>query len=352
MAQGFAATVAAAEPIRLKDMMGHTVELAGPVKKSVTIPLPASSLFMALDGGSTHLAGMNPRAYQHMQDGILRKIFPHALKIRHDITRSGFAPNVESLLEIGPDLIWQWGHMGDDLLTPLHEAGLPVAALLYGDERRTREWVRLMGKALGKPERAQVLLDWREKTEQQIRAVTNRIPQQQRPRVLLLSRYRPDYRVAGAESNFNFDITLAGGVNVAAASGGSGRPVNIEQLMAWNPQIILLNNFETDLSPAMIYADPLWRDIAAVRERRVYKIPAGGYFWDPPSQESPLHWQWLSMITHPAHFKWPLRANIAEAYRLLYQHDPSLRDIDAVLHVDMNRTSKDYERFSNPAASR
>jgi iron complex transport system substrate-binding protein len=344
--------VATAEPILLKDMMGHTVELAGPVRKSVTIPLPASSLFMALDGGSAHLAGMNPRAYQHMQNGILRKIFPSALKIRHDITRSGFAPNVETLLEINPDLIWQWGHMGDDLLTPLHEAGLPVAALLYGDERRTHEWVRLMGAALGKPERAQTLLDWRERTEKQIRAITNRIPQHARPRVLLLSRYRPEYRVAGAESNFNFDVTLAGGVNVAAASGGSGRPVNIEQLMEWNPQIILLNNFETDLSPEMIYADPLWSDIQAVRERRVYKIPAGGYFWDPPSQDSPLHWQWLSMIAHPAQFKWPLRARIAEAYRLLYQYDPSPQDIDTVLHVNMNKASRGYERFRDSAASR
>ncbi|MDR2164357.1 MAG: ABC transporter substrate-binding protein [Zoogloeaceae bacterium] len=336
----------------LKDMLGHTVELAGPVRKSVTIPLPASSLFMALDGGNTHLAGMNPRAYQHMKSGILSKIFPRALQTRHDITHSGFAPNVETLLEISPDLIWQWGHMGDDLLTPLHEAGLPVAALLYGDERRTREWVRLMGKALGKPERAQVLLDWRENTEKQIRAITNRLPPQQRPRVLYLSRYRPDYRVAGSESNFNFDVTLAGGVNVASGSRGSGHPINIEQIMAWNPQIILLNNFEADLSPAMIYADPLWRDIQAVQERRVYKIPAGGYFWDPPGQESPLQWQWVSMIVHPARFKWPLRANIAEAYKMLYEYDPSPQDIDAVLHVRMNKASKNYERFRNTAVSR
>ncbi len=341
---------ASAEPITLTDMQERKIELAHPVKKAVSMPMPAASLFISLDESSKHLAGMHPDSYRYIQHGILGRIFPDALQVRRDITRSGFAPNVETLLEISPDLIWQWGHMGNDLVAPLYEAGLPVAVLLYGDERRTREWIRLMGEALGKPQRAQQFIDWREKTEQSIRNVTDRIAITQRPRVLYLSRYRPNYRVAGKNTSFDFDITLAGGINVSAKIGGSGNAVNIEQIMQWNPEIILLNNFEADLTPATLYDDPLWRDIAAVRGRRIYKVPSGGYLWDPPSQETPLQWQWLSMIAQPAHFNWPLRDNIEQAYQFLYGYSPSQNDIDAVLRVRFNEISNDYQRFSDTAA--
>lgn len=341
---------AGAETVTLTDMQGRKVELVHPVTRSVTIPMPAASIFVALDGGSEHLAGMHPNSYRYIRTGILGRIFPGILNVRYDITRSGFAPNVETLLEISPDLVWQWGHLGEDLTAPLHAAGLPVATLLYGDETRAREWIRLMGIALGKPERARQLIDWREKTEREIRRVTEDIPLWQRPRVLYLTRFRPDYRATGKHTSFDFDIRLAGGNNVSAGLSGSGGAVNIEQIMQWDPEVILLNNFEAELTPSMIYEDPLWHDIDAVRHRRVYKIPAGGYFWDAPNQETPLHWQWLSMILQPSHFDWPLRDNITAAYQMLYDYSPSQSDINSILQVHINEKSDRYGRFSGATA--
>ena len=87
-------------------------------------------------------------------------------------------------------------------------------------------------------------------------------------------------------------------------------------------------------------------ELEAVRQRRVYKIPAAGYRWDPPSQESPLYWQWLSLILQPAHFDWPLRANIRTQLQQLYGYDATEDDLDAVLHLAENRGSQGYERFS------
>ena len=46
-------------------------------------------------------------------------------------------------------------------------------------------------------------------------------------------------------------------------------------------------------------SDPVWQNVSAVRERRVYKVPLGGYRWDPPGQESPLMWHWLTDIAFP-----------------------------------------------------
>lgn len=332
------------EPVVFTDMLGNKVSLAHTTMRAVTVPMPASSLFMSLDGGPAHLAGMNPTAYALMRDGPLARIFPEAAGVRSDITRSGFAPNVETLLQIQPDLVWQWGHMGDDLLAPLRAAGLPVAALLYGDEQRTREWIRLMGVSLGREDRARDQLQWRDDVRAAIARVTGALRPGERPKVLYLARRLPQFRASGRDTNFEYDITLAGGRNVAS-SVTSSQPLGVEQILAWAPEVILLNNFERDLTPETIYRDPLLADVPAVRDRRVYKVPEGGYLWDPPSQESPLYWQWLSVILHPDKFDWNLRALIAQAYPRLYGYVPGAQDIDEVLRTALNDGSAGYERF-------
>lgn len=342
---GLAQAAPAADAIVLQDMLGQPVELAGPVQRAVTLPMPAGSLYLSLAGDPARLAGMHPDAHGFMRQGLQARIFPAGSRIRADVTRSGFVPNVETLLQIQPDLVWQWGHMGDDLIAPLRNAGLPVAALLYGDEARTREWIRLMGQALGEEDRAAAQLAWRTEVEGRIRAVTAGLAPAQRPRVMLLSRHAPQYAVAGGSGNFQFDVELAGGSNVAAGV-GNANIVNVEQILAWNPEVILLNNFESGLTPATIYGDPMLADLDAVKQRRVYKIPAAGYRWDPPSQESPLYWQWLSLILQPAHFDWPLREEIATQLQRLYGYAATQDDIDEVLHWQANAGAQGYERFA------
>ena len=74
--------------------------------------------------------------------------------------------------------------------------------------------------------------------------------------------------------------------------------LDVEQVLRWDPEVILLGNFDPAM-PQDIYSDPVWQNISAVRSRRVYKVPLGGYRWDPPGQESPLMWHWLSDIAFP-----------------------------------------------------
>lgn len=333
-----------AQPVEFQDMQGSRIVLAQPSTRAVTLPMPAGAMWLSLAHDTHKLAGMHPDSHAYMQQGLLARMFPDVGHVRADVTRSGFVPNVETLLEMQPDLIWQWGHMGDELIAPLRQAGLPVAALVYGDEGRVREWIRLMGAALGETERAESQLLWRQTVEQQLRAVTDDLTMQDKPRVMLLSRYAPQYQVAGGSGNFQFDVSLAGGRNVAADV-GNANIINIEQIMAWDPEVILLNNFEPGLTPEVIYADPMFADVSAVRERRVYKIPAGGYRWDPPGQESPLQWMWLSLILHPERFDWPLRNLVREQFMQLYGYQATEDDLDAVLHLKLNARAQGYGRF-------
>ncbi|WP_256977530.1 ABC transporter substrate-binding protein [Bordetella genomosp. 10] len=335
---------AQANPVSFRDMLGNTVTLAGPAQRAVTLPMPAGSLLMSLDRGPAHLAGMHPNAHTYLARSVLAKAFPASVSVRADITRSGFAPNIETLLEIRPDIVWQWGHMGDELLAPLRDAGLTAAALVYGSEDRTREWIRIIGHSLGQDARARAQLQWRDTVHAEIARATGALRADQRPGVLYLSRYAPQYRTAGAGTNFEHDVALAGGRNVAAAVAGA-QAVNIEQIMAWAPDVILVGNFDPGLTPRVLYDDPLFAGLPAVRNHRVYQIPAGGYLWDPPSQESPLYWQWLGLLLHPELFDWPLRERIVQAYGELYGYTPDAGDIDRILRVRDNQEARGYDRL-------
>src|SRR5690606_25007625 len=104
----------------------------------------------------------------------------------------------------------------------------------------------------------------------------------------------------------------------------------------WNPDIIFLGNFEPDLHIDRIYADPDFTNTTAALDRRVYRMPLGGYRWGPGSIESPLAWMWLANLIYPDHFDFDLRAAVREWYPRLYGHTPTEAQIDAILEVELN----------------
>jgi len=335
---------AAGDAVSFTDQKGRRVSLPEPAERVVTIPIPAASMFMAMDGGSDRLGGMHPKSKSALEEGILKDIFPAAVDIPSDVVGQGFMPNIEELLSVDPDLVFQWAHQGDDIIRPIENAGLTVATFLYGTEEYAEEWLRIMGTVLGRTDKADALIDWRRQTRKEIEAKVAVIPQDERPRVLYFLRFLSSKTVAGTGTYNDFYIGLTGGRNPAAELPGF-KEVNAEQIVAWDPEVILLNGFEGDLSPADVYADPLLADVSAVRNKRVYKVPLGGYRWDPPNQESPLMWKWLTMVFYPDRFDWPLRAEMADKYRFIYGHDLTDAETDGILRMKMNASAAHYGRF-------
>ncbi|MDR1623342.1 MAG: hypothetical protein LBS00_13325, partial [Synergistaceae bacterium] len=85
----------AADPIVFGDQYGREIKLDKPAQRIVTVPIPAASMVMALDGTDQHLVGMNPSAKRALLEGILGKFFPSSANINSDIVMGeGFAPNV------------------------------------------------------------------------------------------------------------------------------------------------------------------------------------------------------------------------------------------------------------------
>ncbi|GLQ10664.1 ABC transporter substrate-binding protein [Devosia yakushimensis] len=335
-----------AEDIVVTDHENRQVVLTAPAERVVTIPMPMASGVIALSGGADTLVGLNPLSLTAIREGILGKIFPDALNISDAVTGTDFVPNVEALAEVNPDLVIQWGGRGPEIVDPLVNAGLTTLLIKYGTEELTREYMTMVATAIGKPERIDALVAWRDRVQQEIAAKTAGIAEADRPSVLYLGRSLSDITAAGNKGQYSsWYIELAGGKNAAAELDGSVS-INREQIAQWDPEVILLNSFEPELDVSWVYDDPILSLTKAAQNRRVYKMPLGGYRWDPPSQESPLTWMWLAELLHPDLFNYDLRAEMTAAYKTLYNYELTDEDIDGIIWTAQQGTGLGYDQFA------
>ena len=341
----FTLAVQTAGATDIVDQRGHRFSFDKPVERVVFLPMPLPSTYIAIDGTDRHIVGINPSSSAAMRDGILSRIFPGVLDIPTNVTHgAGFTPNIEAILSLKPDVVFQWATIGRDPIEVLDRVGLKVLGIRTGTQSDTNAYVAMVGQVAGKEARATELIQRQEKRFADINSATSSLQPRQRPRVLYIGRYSDSLGVSGPGSYNDFYIQLAGGSNVASVS-GTGRTVTVEQILVWDPEVILLGNFDSAM-PTDLYRDPRWQNVAAVKAQRVYRMPLGGYRWDPPSQESALTWTWLAGLLQPDRYRADLRGDMRDWYRFLYSHDLNDDEIDRILFTAENAGSAGYDRYS------
>ncbi|MGH3095422.1 MAG: ABC transporter substrate-binding protein [Streptosporangiales bacterium] len=336
-----------ADAVTVKDQRGKEVTFPHPVRRVVTLPVPTAAMLIAADRSADHLVGMERRSWIAARDGILGEMFPRTRNLPHGVASKSFVPNVESILGLNPDAVVQWADHGPGLITPMENAGLKVVGLDYGTQHDLEVWIRLFAGMLGKPERGKAMLS---RMHADLTAVKKAAQKARppKPKIIYIFMAQGEVKVAGGQSYNDYYIKLIGARNPASEGTGltgSGAGVDIEQILAWDPDVVLLSNFD-DATPDDLYGDKVWKGVSAVKSRRVYKIPLGGYRWDPPSHESPLMWRWLSTVAFPEQDGIDLRAKIVDYYRFLYGYHPSDKQIDEILWMDLNAGSAAYEQFA------
>ena len=333
--------VTLANALEVVDQKNRTIQFDNPVKRVVSIPIPAPSMFMAIDGYADKLVGVHQLTKTAMKGRFMGRLFPEVLQLPSDFVGGGFnfMPNVERVLSLKPDLVFQWGNYGDEIFDPLTNAGLNVAAIKIRNEQDTREWIRIMSTVLGKEDKALKMVNWREETMRAVKANSSKI--EKKKNILYFRLFRNNLQVAGKGTYNDFYINLVGGVNPAAGNKGFYN-VTPEQVVAWNPDIVLMNGFEPKLSPKNYIEHPVFSVTDAAINKTVYSMPLGGYRWDPPNQESPLTWMWLGMLTDSDQHKYSLRDEIKRSYKMLYETNVSDQDLNEILKMKMNARSKGY----------
>jgi iron complex transport system substrate-binding protein len=339
--------VAESQEPSVTDQRGKRFTFPTAATRVVPIAIPLLWTFMTVDGTDAHVVAANAVATAQSRDGIVDRVFPRVTSMSTSITRGGtFTPNIEALLALRPDAIFQWADRGNALIDVLDRATLRALGVKNtNSESDIEAWIRLSAAAAHRQSRADSLIRWMRSGNERYDSLTATIPRAQRPRVLVLTEFSRTITANGPHSYAATLVERAGGRTAATVDGA----VSIEQVLAWNPDVILLTAFEAR-NPADLIADPRWATIAAARARRVYKLPLGVTRWGGYGPESPLALTWLAELLYPERFDFPLRVEMRDAYRALFHFEASDADLDRVLQFNDNRSSAHYSRFARASA--
>ena len=258
--------------------------------------------------------------------------------------RYAFIPNVETLLELDPDVVIQWGDNGPEVIDPIENAGFPVVGLEYGSQEDLESWITLFAQVAGKPERGEELVAWQQSEIEEMRSkVADR--SEERPRAMMLSRTGDGYGTTTGAGYDGFQFDLVGAELVSRDFVSDSGQVSPEQILAWDPEVIFLSGFD-EMTPEDVYADSRLATVSAVAEKRVYKTPLGGYRWQVPSAESPLMWSWMHHVLYPGQDTAEFREDVRAGFEDLFAYEIAEDEIDKVLRSDLNSDSADYDQFA------
>lgn len=131
-------------------------------------------------------------------------------------------------------------------------------------------------------------------------------------------------------------IDLAGGENVhkCQATSFGKQAINFEQVLAYNPEIILV--YEKEFYKK-IYQDKKWQFIDAVKNKKVYFLPKGPFSWfdRPPSFMKILGLKWLLTIFHNDIYKIDIRTEAKEFYSLFLELKLNDIELDDIMGKDI-----------------
>ncbi len=248
------------------------------------------------------------------------------------LTGRGNTANLETVLALKPDLILDVGSTSATYVSLAErvreQTGIPYA-LLDGRFAATVSTLRKVGALIHREAAADALAAYAERTITTVKARVDTVPAAQRPRVYYAR--GPRGLETGLGGSINVEtIEFLGARNVAGERKGGLAVVSIEQVLVWNPDIIV--TIDADFA-ANVRSDPQWTSVAAVRAGRVYLSPTLPFGWVdfPPSVNRLIGVWWLAKILYPVQFPEDMQALTRDFYTRFYHVTPSDADIARVL---------------------
>ncbi len=247
------------------------------------------------------------------------------------ITGRGNTANLETVLALKPDLILDVGSTSAtfvSLAERVQEQTHIPYVLLDGRFDAIAKTYRSLGELIGRAEDAGKLARYTEDTLNTILGRVDSVATNARPRVYYAR--GPKGLSTGLGGSINVETIELISRNVAGETPGGLANVSIEQILVWNPDVIVTIDQEF---AETVRNDPSWASVKAVRDNRVHLSPKMPFGWVdfPPSVNRLMGLWWLAKILYPERFSEDLRALTRDFYSRFYHVTPTTTQIDHVL---------------------
>ncbi len=312
---------AAAQARQIIDMSGRQVTVPATIGKVYGTSPPTTYMIYAMDPGL--VAGLNVPLTATEKRYFARL---ETLPVIGGWFGQGRTCNRETLMAVHPDVILVWWWRGDASCDKIEQAlkplDIPFVYIVLDDLEGYAEAFAFLGRLLDRPERAATLGRYAAQTLDAAARVRTAIADDERTAVY----YAEDGDGLSTECNDSVHaqlIPLSGGRNVhrCIQRVRSGRQkVSMEQVLAYDPQVIVSHNA---LFLDRLAGDARWRNIRAVRDGRVYRIPVEPFNWfdRPPSFMRLLGLHWMMHRLYPALYPIDIEAETLRFCRLFLDVD-------------------------------
>ena len=223
----------------------------------------------------------------------------------------------------------------------LRDVGVNAINLMYTDYEGFQKSTTILGQILGGEyeERAKALVDYTQWVTDTLAEDLKDVQEEDKPVVhyIMTSDTTKLYSGAGGGSIIEEWINYAGGkLSTAALGKGMGlKDVTAEQILATNPDYIMIDGDNAVEVRDALKASPEWQDITAVKENRIYCIPKGCFWWGRLCGDTPLQALWAATILHPDKVSFDIKEETKKYYKDFKQCELTDEEVDQLLRTEL-----------------
>ena len=242
------------------------------------------------------------------------------------------AMNGEALLASGAEVVIDVGEPKDtvveDLDTLQEQTGVPFVHI-SATTKTMGDAYRQLGKLLNRADEAEVLATYCEDTYARAEALAASVD-----KVDVLYVTGSQGLNVIAQGSYHAELLDLMTNNVAVvespSSKGTGNEVSMEQLLVWNPEVLL---FVPDSIYDTVAENDGYAQMTAIQTERYYEAPMGPYNWMgfPPSVQRYLGLLWMGAVLYPDAIDYDLQEEVTKYFDLFYHCDLTTEQYEALV---------------------
>lgn len=229
--------------------------------------------------------------------------------------------NLEQVAALDPQVIVDVGetkkNIVEDMDGIMKQVGIPTVHIDATTDTMADAY-RQLGRLLGMEDKAEVLAKYCETVNARTREIAEQMGTDKTKLVYCTG---DDGLNVLAKGSFHAEILDLLANNVAVvddpSSKGNGNPIDMEQLLNWEPDVII---FAPDSAYDAVSTDSTWQKLRAVSSGRYYEVPFGPYNWMgfPPSVNRYMGMVWMAQLLYPDTAGYDIYKETARYYELFY----------------------------------
>ena len=317
----------------ITDMAGRTVKVPAEID-SVFSPKPTSAIYLYT------LVPDKLLGWNYELNDIEKSVILDEYETLPNFGM-GDSINYEAVIAEEPEIALNVGTINDAFISECDalsdSLGIPVVAV-DGDLMAAPEAYRFMGDVLGAEEEAEKLAAYAEETFEDIAEMN--VPEEEKIRIYY-GNGEDSLETAPIGSPHAQIIEMVKGTNVAELEMGDGGRIQIsaEQLLAWDPDVIIVNGEpKADITGSSaaetILQNPNYQSLKAVKEEKIYGTPNAPFSWiDRPNGPNRIVGiRWLSGTIYPQYLNFDVDEEVCEFFKLFYHVELTEEELNRIYH--------------------